>query len=65
MVLSLSFSTATVLGAHRPIEDVVAEDLKDLTEEDDLVICGDPIIALMADRLQPPDAVNLAEVRYP
>jgi hypothetical protein len=65
VVLSLVFSTAAVFGSHRPIEDVIADDIKTLTEEGDMIICGDPVIALMADRDQPPEATNLAEVRHP
>jgi hypothetical protein len=65
VVLSMGFSTAAVFGSHRPIEDVIANDIKDLTDENDMVICGDPVISLMANRDQPPEATNLAEVRHP
>jgi hypothetical protein len=65
VLLSTGFSTATVFGSHRPIEDVISEDIEDLTDDDEMVLCGDPIIALMAGRLQPPEATNIAEVRYP
>jgi hypothetical protein len=65
VLISTGFSTATVIGSHRPIEDVIADDVRDLTSEGEMVLCGDPIIALMADRDQPPEATNLAKVRYP
>jgi len=65
VLLSTGFSTATVFGSHRPIEDIIADDIEDMTFENDMVVCGDPIIALMANRLQPPEATNIAEVRYP
>lgn len=50
---------------ERPVEYLVASDLEENTAKGDWVICGDPMISLYADRDQPPEATNLAEVRYP
>jgi len=39
--------------------------IEDITEEDDFVISGDPMIPAMADRPQPPPVVNVAQLKYP
>jgi hypothetical protein len=39
--------------------------LEDMTEEDDYVISGDPLIPVIADRPQPPPVVNVARLKYP
>ncbi|MFW3146244.1 MAG: ArnT family glycosyltransferase [Thermoplasmatota archaeon] len=64
-VLSLGFSTTTVLYSSDPIEESIADDVREQTSEGEFVISGDPLIPLLADRDQPPDATNLAVVRFP
>jgi hypothetical protein len=39
--------------------------VEDLTEPEDFVISGDPMIAAIADRPQPPPVVNVARLKYP
>ncbi len=48
-----------------PSEIVYAERLAEITDLDDWVICGDPLIATYADRQVPPEVVNVAYRRYP
>ncbi|MEW5747736.1 MAG: phospholipid carrier-dependent glycosyltransferase [Candidatus Thermoplasmatota archaeon] len=48
-----------------PSEIVYAERLAEITEQDDWVITGDPLIATYADRQVPPEVVNVAYRRYP
>ncbi len=43
----------------------VASLLEDLTDSDDFVISGDPLIPAIADRPVPPNVVNVASVQYP
>lgn len=54
-----------VLPVKKPVEYTVAEDLEKLTTETDFIISGDPLITDYADRLQPPEAANLAMVKFP
>jgi len=54
-----------VLPVKRPIEYTVAEDIEKVTTETDFIISGDPLITDYADRLQPPEAANLAMVQFP
>lgn len=39
--------------------------LEEITERDEYVISGDPLIPVIAERSQPPGVVNLAELKYP
>ncbi len=39
--------------------------VEDLTEPEDFVISGDPMIPVIADRHQPPPVVNVARLKYP
>jgi 4-amino-4-deoxy-L-arabinose transferase-like glycosyltransferase len=48
-----------------PSEIVYAQRLMDITDQDDWVITGDPLIATYADRQVPPEVVNVAYRRYP
>lgn len=48
-----------------PSEIVYAEKLREITDQDDWVIAGDPLIATYADRQVPPEVVNVAYRRYP
>lgn len=43
----------------------VASLLVELTDSDDFVISGDPLIPAIADRPVPPNVVNVASVQYP
>lgn len=52
-----------VLTAERPVEYAVADEMKKVTDGNEFVIAGDPLIALRADRNQVPEACNLAWVR--
>ncbi len=58
-------STTFLLVTERTIERDIAEEVSSITREDDLIISGDPIIGVYADRLQPPEATNLAVIRHP
>ncbi len=65
IVVCASANVAFLAFGDEPIEYTVADDVSDLSAQDDYVICGDPIISIYADRDQPPEATNLAKVRYP
>ena len=54
-----------VIPVKQRAEHIVAKELKELTSEEDYIISGDPIITNYADRLQVPEVVNLAIVKYP
>jgi hypothetical protein len=54
-----------IAAQGEPSEIVYAEKLREITHEDDWVICGDPLIATYADRQVPPEVVNVAYRRYP
>ncbi len=65
VVISGGLNAYMLLSTDENIEHRIAEDIKGITSGDDLVISGDPIIPLYADRDQPPGATNLAQVRFP
>jgi Ca2+/Na+ antiporter len=65
VVFFTCFNGVLLYDADRPIEYDVADDVAALSEEGEYVICGDPIISIYADRDQPPEATNVAAVRYP
>jgi len=54
-----------VLPVKKPVEYIVAEDIEKVTAETDFIISGDPLITDYAQRLQPPEAANLAMVKFP
>ncbi|MGA1819397.1 MAG: ArnT family glycosyltransferase [Thermoplasmatota archaeon] len=45
--------------------DRAVDILLEITDEGDFVISGDPIIVYKADRLVPPNLINVAELQYP
>ena len=61
----LTPSIITVATVERPVEYDVGRELASITDEDDWILSGDPLIPLLADRLQVPDAVNLAQISHP
>ncbi len=65
ILLTAGSNIAFVLYTDEPIEYTVAMEVKDLTDDGDMVISGDPLVSLYANRDQPPEATNLAIVRYP
>ena len=56
---------AMVATTGENIESRIARDIHSMTEKGDLIISGDPIIPLYADRDQPAEAINLAQLRFP
>lgn len=50
---------------NEPIQAAYGHALAELTDDDDWVICGDPLIAAYADRRTPPEVVNVAIRQYP
>ena len=65
IVITTGITTAFTVTAEDPIQERIGEDIGSLTSEGDFIISGDPLIGVYADRLQPPQATNLAMVRYP
>jgi len=61
--LGLAFYGAAMQG--EPSEIVYANRLREITVDGEYVLCGDPLIATHADRLTPPEVVNVAYRRYP
>lgn len=62
---SAGANTALILTTQRSLESEIADDVSALVSEDEFMISGNPIIGVYADRLQPPEATNLAMVRHP
>ncbi len=65
LVASMGLAFYGVAAQDEPSEIVYAEKLGEMTNSTDYVICGDPLIATYADRLVPPEVVNVAYRRYP
>ena len=65
LVISSGLSIYGLVAQQRPAQLVYGEYLAELTDPDDWVICGDPLIAVYADRLMPPEVANVAERQYP
>jgi 4-amino-4-deoxy-L-arabinose transferase-like glycosyltransferase len=65
LVASMGLAVYGVGTQGEPSEIVYAEKLREITEQDDWVIAGDPLIATYADRQVPPEVVNVAYRRYP
>jgi hypothetical protein len=47
------------------MDDKAADILLEITDEDDYVISGDPLVTVKAGRNIPPNLVNVAEIQYP
>ena len=54
-----------VFTAPHDISYRVADDVESITEEKDLIISGNPIVNVIANRLAPPNLTNLAKYHYP
>lgn len=65
ILASLSLCSVLLIYTEEPIEYTIASDVEELSNKGDYVICGDPIIAVYADRDHPPEAANVAKVRHP
>ncbi|MEA3559664.1 MAG: glycosyltransferase family 39 protein [Candidatus Thermoplasmatota archaeon] len=65
MIISAGAITGLVMISDKQVEQDVAEDVSSLTDPSSYIISGDPIIGVYADRLQPPEATNIAIVRSP
>ncbi len=68
LLISLPFFVGAGLhisDLEEPIEYAVAEKVENITHENDFILCGDPIIGIIAGRNQAPEMVNVAETAYP
>ena len=65
VAVSGGLSMYGLLLQDEPIQVEYGRVLAELTDEDDWVICGDPLIAAYADRRVPPEVVNVAYRQYP
>ncbi len=65
IVVSGGLSTYGIVAQEEPAQVYYGRMLSAMTSSEDLVICGDPIIAAYADREMPPEVVNVAERQYP
>ncbi len=65
IVVSGGLSTYGIVAQEEPAQAYYGRMLSGMTSSEDLVICGDPIIAAYADREMPPEVVNVAERQYP
>ncbi len=65
LAASMGLAFYGVAAQGEPSEIVYAEKLRTITDQDDWVISGDPLIATYADRQIPPEVVNVAYRRYP
>lgn len=65
IVVSGGLSSYGLFVQDEPAQVAWGRTVAQLTDEDDFVICGDPIIAAYAGRMTPPEVVNVAERQYP
>lgn len=65
LTISGGLNVFMLLSTEENIEHRIADDIGEITAAEDLVISGDPLIPLIADRDQPPGATNLAQLRSP
>ncbi|MFO8052268.1 MAG: glycosyltransferase family 39 protein [Thermoplasmatota archaeon] len=65
IILSVVSITGLVMISDKEVEQQVADEVSSLTKSSDMIISGDPIIGVYAERLQPPEATNIAMVRSP
>lgn len=65
IAVSGGLSMYGLLLQGEPIQVEYGRVLAELTDEDDWVVCGDPLIAAYADRRVPPEVVNVAYRQYP
>lgn len=54
-----------VMERGEPIQNKASEILMDITDEDDFVISGDPLVPALAGRKVPPEFINVAKLQYP
>lgn len=64
-VLIISNFIMVVGLTQNQADQLVAEDIEFLTDEDDFIISGNPLSTNYANRNQVPELANLAEVKYP
>jgi len=57
--------SVTVFATGEPASRQLSNMVRDLTEEGDYIISGDPMIPALAYRLTPPGIVNVATVQHP
>ncbi len=68
LIIMMSFAIPaiyTVAAVEEPVEFKVGRELASITDDGDWILSGDPLIPLLADRLQVPEAVNLAQISHP
>jgi hypothetical protein len=65
VVVSMGLAFYGMAEQEKPSEIVYAEKLRGMSADGDYVLCGDPLISAYADRLTPPNVVNVAYRRYP
>ncbi len=63
-----SVGSGLILHVHyrgEPAPERVAGIVEDITDSNDFIISGDPLIPVIADRPVPPSLVNVAKIQYP
>ncbi|HIH01133.1 TPA: phospholipid carrier-dependent glycosyltransferase [Thermoplasmata archaeon] len=65
LVVSGGLSSYGLVAQDEPAQIAWGRQVAQLTSADEYVICGDPLIAAYADRMMPPEVVNVAERQYP
>ena len=65
LVVSGGLSSYGLVAQGEPAQIAWGRQVAQLTSADEYVICGDPLIAAYADRMMPPEVVNVAERQYP
>jgi len=56
---------ALIISAPTDMAYQVADTIEDITLEDTVIIVGNPLVTVLADRLAPPNMTNLAYYHYP
>lgn len=65
VVVSGGLSSYGLIAQDEPAQVMWGEVVEHLSAEGDYVICGDPMIAAYANRMMPPEVVNVAERQHP
>ena len=65
IILNLFLAIFFIFTAPKDLVYDVAIDIEKITDKDDLVISGNPLVNVIASRLAPPNLTNLAKYHYP
>lgn len=65
IAFNLFLAVFFIFTAPKDLAYNVADEIERITDENDLVISGNPLVNVLANRLAPPNLTNLAKYHYP